>query len=351
MQDSPDSSLNYPQTAGSGSTKTDVGGAQFRSPLRYATVSSPLTRAQVIQLRSALAAVNTMDMRDGDDDVTSRTIVLTPDPAIKTANASTYYATVYGAEKSPFITEVMVECKTTDGQNGSSPYPYMVLELYNPYSTPINLTNWKLASLTRGAKSITLTEVGDLRNTVLTDRKIPVINPGERLVIESDHTKQPTTLAAKWATTKPKTSTVHPCLNKSNTAGNLLLGSCAGNELVVLRPRRGDGTPTSNSARENYFNEGTADTMTLTDMVPIDQVDLIGIQTGQTAISKITKPVKTSVFALPLCPRQQPHPHPNEHRVALRLSRTVYCRERGSVALGGPSWPVRSEWSGPCLLR
>ncbi len=162
MQDSPDVNRSYPRTPGSGATPTDIGAAQFRSPLRYpGKPPVSLSRSQMIQLRSALATVNTIDMRDGDDDVTSRSIQLT------SADGDVAYATVYGIEKNPYFSELLVECSPKDGQGGTPAVPYVILDLYNPHFDAIDLSGWKLGVLKRSnAGGCTLTEVGDLAQTL-----------------------------------------------------------------------------------------------------------------------------------------------------------------------------------------
>ncbi len=65
-------------------------------------------------------------------------------------------------------------------------------------------------------------------------------------------------------------------MNRDDNAGNL--GACAGNELVLLRPRCADGKYMSNVDPANTFNEGSAAQANLTNLVPVDQIDLVGIQ-------------------------------------------------------------------------
>ncbi len=122
MQDSPDSNGNYPTGAPGTTTQTDLSVQQFRNPIRNTTLFTTLdpftgqkipelTRTQMIQLRAALAAVNTIDMRDGDEDITSRTVALTA------PSGATLYANVFGAEKQPYITEVVIDYEPNQDQN------------------------------------------------------------------------------------------------------------------------------------------------------------------------------------------------------------------------------------------
>src|SRR5205823_2583424 len=116
----------------------------FSSSLRD-TGGTLLTPQQMLFLRSALAAVNTLDLRDSDDDVTSRTFVLTDYDSSNAARPGRpkYLVTVFGAERQPFMTEVYAR-NDPDPANA-----YVAIELFNPYPVPIRLTNWRLATVSR----------------------------------------------------------------------------------------------------------------------------------------------------------------------------------------------------------
>ncbi len=132
-----------------------------------------LSPGQMLQLRAAIMAVNTIDMRDSDSDVTARTVLLFSDPIYRLTNSSTisgdparagssstggspsapvawskhpvptWEATVYGNEAQLFITEVLVH-RTSDEAN-----PYVAVELYNPYNQPVNIKGYMLARAAR----------------------------------------------------------------------------------------------------------------------------------------------------------------------------------------------------------
>jgi hypothetical protein len=261
MQDSPDSKGIYP---GATAAQTDVPAPnnQFRSPIRSTAVTA-LTRSQVIQLRSALAAVNTIDMRDGDTDITSRTIKL-----VDKAGANPVYANVYGAERQPYFSALLVDYEP------SSPTPrtpYVVVELYNPHPVPVLMTGWKLAALTRTSGLISLKEVGDLSTTLKSATHAggqtgPVILPGERIVLHN-LALQPTNITIDWTTNKVTSYTNQPV--STTNGGNLDLA--VGNELVLLRPRA-TGAVGVNTAAENTYTEKD-----LVDLVPLDNIDLRGL--------------------------------------------------------------------------
>ena len=208
-------------------------------------------------------------MRDGDEDITSRTVALTP------VSGATVYANVYGAEKQPYITELLIDYEPT---NDVPEAPYVVLEIYNPHPTPIVMTNWKLAFITPAAASLTLTEVGDMNATLKGSThpgglKYAIIAPGERIVLQN-RIPAPQNLATAWASRMPP---FMPLTNQSTSGTNL--DAAIGHELVLLRPRMADGTLTSNGAPENSYNE----VGNLYDLIPLDNIDTTGIKVSNAA--------------------------------------------------------------------
>lgn len=146
----------------------------FRSPLRptFATAATPWNSStprmqpdQVLLLRAALAAVNTIDLRDGDNNITFEDIDM-PATQDTTINSGTFPGDatpaltirVFGTEQQPFITEVyantMAASRTDpdrypainglDNTNG-----YVAIELHNPYDTPMDIRNCRIATINR----------------------------------------------------------------------------------------------------------------------------------------------------------------------------------------------------------
>ncbi len=246
------------QDAPGGDTDTNV--YQFRSPLRDGTLKA-LTRGQMIQLRSALAAVNTIDLRDGDEDVTSRTVQIGV-----MMDGTPILANVYGTEKQPFITEMVIHYAPTDNaaRNPTDPAVWFItIELYNPHATPVSLVNWKLGSIIRGAGSLSVASIGDLSATLAGHTGGAVIQPGEKIVLYTGNI--PTDIQNGMG----QPPSVTPYLVQGGS-----LSSAIGNELVLLRPRRGDGGLTHNADPRNVFDEGAS----TDDLVPVDQIDLTGMQ-------------------------------------------------------------------------
>ena len=167
MADGTDPTVPPFQDVGSGS----IDGRMFRTPSRnlpraFGPIQNtvPFTSSMVMQLRSALAAVNAMDLRrhDADEalrgtgDITSREI-----PIYSFAGSTAtlqYCARVYGTKKQPFITEVYANTYTDDpaklnaadlNAGKKNPSGYIAVELYNPYNVPLVLDHWILGTISR----------------------------------------------------------------------------------------------------------------------------------------------------------------------------------------------------------
>ncbi|MDB5332180.1 MAG: Helix-hairpin-helix motif containing protein [Phycisphaerales bacterium] len=147
----------YPQT----------GAPQLRSSIRDpngtgAAAKVFFTFDQMQLLRSALAAINTVDLRDSDDNVSWAHVPLKLNINGGQQNVD---VVVYGNEKQPFITEVYVNNDTAPPpsqimtQQGpvadpyaskpANPKGYVAVELYNPYPVDIYLTNYQIGVLNR----------------------------------------------------------------------------------------------------------------------------------------------------------------------------------------------------------
>ena len=112
------------------------------------------------RLLAAQLAVNVIDFRDADSEVT----VQTP----KNSGGADI-GTVYGIERQPFVTEAFGKKykDATDSMNIVT-REYWAVELFNPYTTQIDLTDYKITSAGGDA---------DLTG---------VIDPGKRVVLVSD---------------------------------------------------------------------------------------------------------------------------------------------------------------------
>lgn len=267
----------------------------FRSPLRTgqqavpapaptnpptANTAAALTPIQVMQLRAALAAVNTIDLRDGDFDVSSRVVTLS-DPTNGNPNLKQVLATVYGNEPQPYITEVYCNNSKNTGSGaggggpggggaGTNPNGYIYIELYNPTRKVIQLTNWKFATIKRSTPAAGT--VPALLPAVLTSTAswtggaAPTIQPGQFLVLTNTSTP-PTGFAPPTATTAGTPTPTLVVLSDLDTAFD--------HELMILKPRQFSGTQSSYALPNTpypIFNEQS----NLVDMVPVDSYDFTG---------------------------------------------------------------------------
>jgi hypothetical protein len=148
----------------------------FASPIRAvpAAAGDPwddttprLMQDETMRLRAALAAVNAMDMRDNDHDVTYQDVTLRVSLDTGANEALEAHAgdiavfaraRVYGHEPQPFLTEVFAHTDNESTGPGGAPaantYGYVAIELYNPHPFPIDIVNCRLATIDRRSGTV-----------------------------------------------------------------------------------------------------------------------------------------------------------------------------------------------------
>jgi hypothetical protein len=254
---SPEGSANTNSVMGPNTTKVvpTIGNPEtkgmFRSSIRnQGNAGTPhWGPAQELQLRAALAAVNTIDLRDSDDDVTSRDIVITGDD-----QATLFKVTVYGSEGEPYITEIYAN----DDSSASGPKgDYIAIEIYNPTSKAITLTNWQLATIQRANDGTALTPTAIPSTKTAWASTAPTIPAGGFIVLANSN-------APPSSVTMPPTGPVTIVSD---------LDQAFDNELVLLRPRRADGTLQKVTSPTNTYDETT----NVQDLVPVDSYDFTGL--------------------------------------------------------------------------
>jgi hypothetical protein len=217
----------------------------FHNPVRNGV--TPLSAEMAKQLRAAQAAVNTIDLRDADDDVTSRTVMLADDAG------GAVTAVVYGMERQPYITEAVVHVDELSK-------PYVAVELFNPYPTDLDLTAFRFAYRSRATPGAPV-EIVKLTGT------IPAY--GYRYYENASGDRPPP--ASHFTAPTGTTQDVPTLVNVVKEGGGT-------RELLLLRTRRfkaaATGSPTelSNLSPVNKFDEAN-----LADLVPADQLDFVGI--------------------------------------------------------------------------
>jgi hypothetical protein len=289
----------------------------------------------MLQLRSALAAINAIGLRDSDDNVISRNIPLY-DVAAKgswsaaVSSTPAFTARVYGTEKQPFITEVYID--TYAGPVGAptsahpdprnNPAGYIAVELHNPYSAPLVLNNWAIGIIDRSYPTATptLISVGSLTagalppgtNGVTGSTVLPttgygnnprflgagqVIIPGNSYVVLENYPPGGVALnSATDAQYRPNPANFAGADQKTIYVPYLSDAINPGRELVLLRPHLSgnSGLPPATTGivlteavpsylskcttdSSNIYNEGTIATPNLADFVPIDSFNCTGV--------------------------------------------------------------------------
>ncbi|MCC6239086.1 MAG: hypothetical protein IT448_02125 [Phycisphaerales bacterium] len=228
----------------------------------------------MVLLRSALAAVNTIDMRDVDDEAT---VVEFEQKA--SAQGGNRRFRIYGYEAQPFLTECVIykNFATTDQiqPDGSTVHRVdyqkhvVAIELFNPYERDLNIGSYALALIDRQNQwPRTLQGLMDenqwdtaVRAALGIGSTSPVMLPArQRLVLYNNEDERGGHL------------TEADDLLNSLPAGALRvrvpgLGQAVGQELVILKPRR---------PGQLQADELLTGAQGLANRVPVDQIDLTG---------------------------------------------------------------------------
>ena len=195
-----------------GQPEADLGDAG-----RNFTVTQTANATELLYLRSAIAAVNAIDMRDADDDVTTFRIAL--------ESTGARQAMVAGCERQLFISSVGPSI------SGGS-INARTITLQNPYPDPMNTACYRLAiQPTGGGSYVAVTPLAG-----------------------------PPSVAG----------------NSSQTFGFDPGAAAPPGDLMLIRTRRYDNTPSTSTDARNPYNEANND-----DLVPVDIV-INAVGTGGT---------------------------------------------------------------------
>ncbi len=224
----------------------NIGQAMFKSSRRSGTA---LSGFEMLQLRAAQAAVNAEWLRapnynnaapyNGTNrpNGIARKVTL-----VNTTGAPTYELTVHANMPHPYITQVVIDNDVTDKK-------YIAVEIFNPYSYPLNVSNLAVALLDRSTMTL-----GPAIYTFPNGSSIPA----EGYVI----------LEQNLQAVPPANITVDPAASKITVSG---LDQLLAHELILFQPHRVDGTLSSDVP--NYDETGGD----LTERVPVDQFDATGL--------------------------------------------------------------------------
>jgi hypothetical protein len=250
------------------------------------TALPAMSEEQLVLLRSAIAAVNTMDLRDiettdedgdntsdglrhnGVSDVTAAAVDL--GTFFRGTGTADLKARVYGSEAQPFIAEVVVEWEV-----GGVAVDYAAVELINPYPFPIEMSGWQLVSMSPNGGPMTVlmdfdavdagnpfyfpagNTTNDANTEDVTDDVTAGTPDGYRVVVEAGvSTALPQTTALD-----DQTSLV---VNATGTPGDFV-----GDAIVLVRPARAINGPRAVAGDIATLQEDW-------NLVPLDMVDFGG---------------------------------------------------------------------------
>ncbi len=378
-----------------GGTGADGGGtAMFKSSIRNTPVPPPppppaplplgtvntLTPTQSVQLRAALAAVNAMDLRDTDNDITSRKVQIYTDPStVPSAPTPVLTANVFGSEKQLFITKVIIVRGPTAATS------FVGIELYNPYvqvqypggqvATATNPTFYMGAAPAAIAPQVNIglgCRLGVIDRTTATPQLsevnaaaavwtgAPAIPPGGYIFLVSDPGNIPANVTVKSA---GQVFAVPGLEQLAFSAGT-------GNppqEVVLFRTRDATGAQTTSAAKFPNDHDPTHqyDETNLWDNVPMDQFDAHGavynngdvnVYFRPTQVSNPTAPTAATDYwkcVFPLSPAQVYTPGTGEPTTVLVPPKNITVTDAYSGGAPNPPWHViqinNNDW--PCPYK
>jgi hypothetical protein len=211
-----------------------------------------LSPMQMMQLRAAIAAVNTLQMRNAPgiaSSPASRYVVSRHIVLADSAGHPVYDVEVFGTDAQPYINAMYAHVTTNTTSR------FIAVQLVNPYPVAIRVTPaWSFATVDRTQfPSLTITSVG----TVTPAFTIPAAVGNQPGMITIEDGTAPAGFAQP-----PKVQQI------------IGLAAAIGKEFIILRPRRFDGivsqavagTPSGESYNETNVY----------DLVPVDQLDMTG---------------------------------------------------------------------------
>lgn len=142
------------RTDGTLSIPANTQDRMFRSAMRES--QGGWSNYEQLLLRAALAAVNTMDLRNPDVDGQNRPL----NPTMRRLNIGGKTVTVFGTRPQPYITEIYANNNNvTERDGGTNKQGYVAIELCNPFPQDINLQGWQLWAIDRSQNPMTVTRL------------------------------------------------------------------------------------------------------------------------------------------------------------------------------------------------
>jgi hypothetical protein len=291
-----------------GDTVPDLARAIFRTPFHGPTlVPDPVATGtgigprDMVLVRAAQAAVNVEDLRDSDtytggalpgpfnQNVTSHRVRVR---GVYNGAETPVEVTVFGNEAQPFITEVYANNDSAKRMNPAfqagddpatqfirNPKGYFAVELFNPTNVTINLRGWRVGVIYRQTPAVApATNYPDMLvfplngGEPLEERTLA---PGKFLVLENYNNGATGDDAASF-----RPNVVGAFVDRIFVKELHKVLDGGGGELVLLRPRRGDGRPSTVGGDDGYEEINAAtDKVNYDELVPLDSFDFSGLET------------------------------------------------------------------------
>ena len=222
-----------------------------------------LTPMQMVQVRAAIASINTLMMRNASSDQTTQRVLSHHITLADNVGAPAYDVEVFGTGIQPYIGQVYAVVDSVAANN------FIAIQLLNPYPQAIYVNNgWGFATIDRSTTATTAALTLTNQVTAITSFMIPAADangPGKITIYDG-------TVPAKFM--------LPVGTNAAVAESGLAQAVAQGLELVILKPRQyqpATGIATmSTGTGEDVFNEGTGGSPNLYDLVPVDQIDFTG---------------------------------------------------------------------------
>jgi hypothetical protein len=233
--------------------------SMFRSVIRdnrswpvtpASTARVQLTPMQMMQLRAAIAAVNTLQLRNNPAVAGPRYTVSRHITLCDTLGRPAYDAEIFGTDTQPYILGMYAHVSRDKLSR------FLAVQLVNPFPVPIEVTSsWSFATVDRTQMpAMTVTPVSTTTPTFTIPAAIGN-HPGTVLLEDG-----------------PAPAGFAQPANCQRVPG---LATAIGQELVILKPRRFDGTP-SQTGTSTTSGEAFDEIDNPCDLVPVDQIDMTG---------------------------------------------------------------------------
>lgn len=225
--------------------------SSFRDP-RPTSTPMYFSSREMMRLRSAMAAVQTLQLRDPTADIYKDVpFDLIEGPPSAPTKTTSIAIRIFGAKPQPFINEIFawtdIATANTQGPGGGQPntVPYVAIELYNPYNVDVVLdSSYRIATIDRSTAMYVYTPGTPTTLTTLYTFNTPVTIPANGyLVIDNSQEMNyiPPSAGQAWDPGAPPTGAQHISVNG--------LAGVLDKEMIIVRDPATGPTGPANQIR------------------------------------------------------------------------------------------------------